>query len=156
MVSVPAPARQTSALPSPPLSRSFSGLAVRTINPRRPLTRALLRPPQERLTVRSDPLSPERSQYALMQTMLRDVAHDMLSRRERKSRHHAVAAHLRSAFPDDGADVAEIIAAHYLDAYRAAATDPDADELRAPPLRTRSTALANECQGPVGTAQGRS
>jgi len=99
------------------------------------------------LTVRSDPLSPERGQYAFMQTMLRDVAHDMLSRRERESRHRVVAAHLRSALPDDGADVAEVIAAHYLDAYRAAATDPDADKLRVPPLRARSTALANEPRG---------
>lgn len=93
------------------------------------LLRDLVR--KEILTVRSDPLSPERGHYAFLQTMLRDVAHGMLSRRERKSRHQAVAALLRATFADDGADVAEVIAAHYSDAYHAAGTDSDASGLRA-------------------------
>ncbi|MBA2532211.1 MAG: AAA family ATPase [Nocardioidaceae bacterium] len=85
---------------------------------------------KEILAVRADPLKPEQSQYAFVQTMLRSVAYDALTRRERKTRHLAVAAHLRSAFPDDGADVVELIAAHLMDAYAAAGADPDADELR--------------------------
>ncbi|MEJ7708070.1 MAG: adenylate/guanylate cyclase domain-containing protein [Nocardioidaceae bacterium] len=44
----------------------------------------------------------------------RQVAHDMLTKRERKTRHLAAAEHLRNAFPDDGDEVAEVIAAHYL------------------------------------------
>ncbi|MGI8675613.1 MAG: tetratricopeptide repeat protein, partial [Nocardioidaceae bacterium] len=85
---------------------------------------------KEILAVRADPLKPEQSQYAFVQTMLRSVAYDALTRRERKTRHLAVAAHLRSTFPDNSADVAELIAAHLMDAYAAAGTDPDADELR--------------------------
>ncbi len=81
--------------------------------------------------VRADPLSPERGQYAFAQTLLRTVAYDMLSRHERKVRHLAAAEHLRQAFPDDGEDVAEVIAHHYLDAYRAAQGDPDEEEHRA-------------------------
>jgi len=37
---------------------------------------------------------------------------------------------MRTAFPDEGAEVAEVIAAHLNDAYKAAGDDPDADELR--------------------------
>jgi class 3 adenylate cyclase/tetratricopeptide (TPR) repeat protein len=82
------------------------------------------------LTVHADPLSPDRGQYAFAQTMLRTVAYDMVSKRERKSLHLAVARYLRDAFSGEGEDVAEVIAAHYLDAYRCSVGDPDARELR--------------------------
>jgi class 3 adenylate cyclase/tetratricopeptide (TPR) repeat protein len=83
------------------------------------------------LTIRTDPLSPERGQYAFAQGLLRAVAYEMLAKRERKPRHLSAAEHLRKAFPNDGEEVAEVIAAHLLDAYRSAAGDPDEDELRA-------------------------
>jgi tetratricopeptide (TPR) repeat protein len=86
---------------------------------------------REILRVRTDRLSPERGQYAFTQTLLRQVAYDTLSRRDRKARHVAVAEHLRRTFPDDGAEVCEVIAQHYLDAYNAVPDDADADELRA-------------------------
>jgi class 3 adenylate cyclase/tetratricopeptide (TPR) repeat protein len=82
------------------------------------------------LAISADPLSPDRGQYAFAQGMLRTVAYEMLSRQERKPRHRAAAEHLRRVFPDDGEDVAEVIASHYLDAYRAAREDPDAEMLR--------------------------
>jgi class 3 adenylate cyclase/tetratricopeptide (TPR) repeat protein len=85
------------------------------------------------LAVRADPLSPDSGQYVFGQTLLRSVAYDMLSRRERKPRHLAIAAHLRSTSGDSD-ELAEVIAAHMLDAYRAAAGDPDEDELRADAL----------------------
>ena len=62
---------------------------------------------------------------------MRSVAHDALSRRERKLRHRAVAEHLRASFPDNGADVGEMIAAHLLESYSAATNDPEAPNLRA-------------------------
>jgi len=34
-----------------------------------------------------------------------------------------VAAHLRTAFPDDGAEVVEVLATHYHDAYTASLGD---------------------------------
>ena len=86
------------------------------------------------LAIRADPLSPDRGQYAFAQSLLRTVAYEMLSRKERKARHRAAAEHLRAAFPNQGEDVAELIAAHFLDAHSAAADDPDADELRAEAL----------------------
>jgi class 3 adenylate cyclase/tetratricopeptide (TPR) repeat protein len=82
------------------------------------------------LMIRADPLSPDQGQYAFAQGMLRTVAYEMLARGERKVRHRAAAEHLRRAFPNEGEDVAEVIASHYLDAYHAAQGDPDADELR--------------------------
>jgi class 3 adenylate cyclase/tetratricopeptide (TPR) repeat protein len=86
------------------------------------------------LTIRSDPLSPDRGQYAFAQELLRTVAYETLSRQERKPRHQAAAEHLRRVFANDGEEVAEVIAAHYLDAYRAAGDDPDSDRLRAETL----------------------
>ena len=86
---------------------------------------------KEVLTVRADKLSPERGQYAFTQSLIRSVAYDMLTRAERKARHLRTAEHLRTAFPDEGAEVAEVIGAHLYDAYKAAGDDPDADELRA-------------------------
>jgi len=82
------------------------------------------------LTVRADPHSPDRGQYRFSQTLLRTVAYETLSKRERKSRHLAAAHYLSHAFANEGEDVAEVLAAHYLQAYRSAADDSDALELR--------------------------
>jgi class 3 adenylate cyclase/tetratricopeptide (TPR) repeat protein len=91
---------------------------------------------KEFLSVRRDRLSPDRGQYFFAQSLLRTVAYDMLSKRERKARHLAVAAHLRATFDNDGEDIAEVVAAHYRDALLAAETDSDADEIRREALNT--------------------
>jgi class 3 adenylate cyclase/tetratricopeptide (TPR) repeat protein len=80
---------------------------------------------REVLGVRADPLSPQRGQYGFVQTMFRQVAYDTLSRRERKVRHLAVAAHLQTVFADGGEEIAEVIAAHLIDALKAVPDDPD-------------------------------
>jgi class 3 adenylate cyclase/predicted ATPase len=85
---------------------------------------------REVLSVSADPLSPERGSYGFAQEMLRQVAYGTLSRRDRKSRHLAVAAHLRAAFPGDGEEVADVIARHYLDALDAVPDDDDAGQIR--------------------------
>ena len=85
---------------------------------------------REVLTISAEPLSPERGSYGFAQNMLRQVAYDTLSRRDRKARHLAVAAHLRAAFPGDGEEVTDVIARHYLDALNAIPDDPAADEIR--------------------------
>ena len=86
---------------------------------------------REVLTVSADPLSPEKGSYGFAQNMLRQVAYDTLSRRDRKARHLAVAAHLRAVFPGDGEEVTDVIARHYLDALEAVPADADAAEIRA-------------------------
>jgi class 3 adenylate cyclase len=85
---------------------------------------------REVLTVSADPLSPERGSYQFAQGMLRQVAYDTLSRRDRKARHLRVAVHLRAAFPGDGEEVADVIARHYLDALEAVPDDADAGQIR--------------------------
>jgi class 3 adenylate cyclase/predicted ATPase len=85
---------------------------------------------REVLSVSADPLSPERGSYRFSQQMLRQVAYDTLSRRDRKTRHLKVAMHLRAAFAGDGEEVADVIARHYLDALNATPDDPDAVEIR--------------------------
>ena len=92
---------------------------------------------REVLTVSADPLSPERGSYRFAQQMLRQVAYDTLSRRDRKTRHLTVAAHLRAAFPGDGEEVADVIARHYLDALDAVPGDTDAGQIRGAGRRAR-------------------
>jgi class 3 adenylate cyclase/tetratricopeptide (TPR) repeat protein len=85
---------------------------------------------REVLSVSADPLSPERGSYQFAQGMLRQVAYDTLSRRDRKARHLKVAAHLRAAFPGDGEEVIDVIARHYLDALEAVPDDADTGQIR--------------------------
>jgi len=106
---------------------------------------------KEVLTVRAERLSPERGQYAFTQSLIRSVAYDMLTRAERKARHLKTAEHLRAAFPDEGAEVAEVIGAHLYDAYKAAGEDPDADDLRS--RACRAYVLAAERADAVGAPE---
>jgi class 3 adenylate cyclase/predicted ATPase len=85
---------------------------------------------REVFSVSADPLSPERGSYRFAQQMLRQVAYGVLSRRDRKTRHLAVAAHLRAVFAGDGEEVSDVIARHYLDALNAIPDDPDAVQIR--------------------------
>ncbi len=85
---------------------------------------------REVLTVSADPLSPERGSYRFAQDLLRQVAYDTLSRRDRKARHLAVAAYLRDTFANDGEEVVDVVARHYLDAVASVPDDPDTGELR--------------------------
>ena len=73
---------------------------------------------KEMLTVRADKFSPERGQYAFTQSLIRSVAYDMLTKAERKARHLRTAEHFQTAFPDEGAEVSEVIAAHLHDAVQ--------------------------------------
>jgi class 3 adenylate cyclase/tetratricopeptide (TPR) repeat protein len=93
-----------------------------------PLVASLLR--KEILTVQTEPLSPERGQLAFVQDLLRRVAYDTLSLRERKARHLAAAAHFEREWAGEESEIVAVLAAHYLDAYRAGPGDADSDELR--------------------------
>ena len=136
------------------LGASFPRQAIEAVSDIDPasldeLLTALVR--KEVLTVRAERLSPERGQYAFTQSLIRSVAYDMLTRAERKARHLRTADHLRTAFPDEGAEVAEVIGAHLYDAYKAAGEDPDAEELRA--RACRAYVLAGERADAVGAPE---
>jgi tetratricopeptide (TPR) repeat protein len=78
-----------------------------------------------------DPRSPEKGQYVFLQALLRSVAYGTLSRRNRKARHLAAARYLERTWPGEAADIAEVLASHYLEAIRADPEAGDVDALRA-------------------------
>ncbi|MEX2211973.1 MAG: AAA family ATPase, partial [Gaiellaceae bacterium] len=84
---------------------------------------------KEVLSLDQDPRSPERGQYGFLQDLLRQVAFETLARREQKSRHLRVAAHLSRHASGD--ELAEVVAAHYVAAYDAEPDAGDAVEIRA-------------------------
>jgi tetratricopeptide (TPR) repeat protein len=96
-----------------------------------PLLASLVR--REVLVLQTDPRSPERGQYVFVQAIVRTIAYETIGRRERKRRHLASARHLETL---GGEDLAEVIAAHYVDAHRLAPDDEDAGEIRDQAVRT--------------------
>ncbi len=100
---------------------SLSGIAAGELEP---LLSALVR--KEVLSVQSDPRSPERGQYGFLQDLVRHVAYETISKRERKSRHLDAAAYIEATFGQD--EVPEVLASHYLSAFQ---VTPDADDAQA-------------------------
>jgi class 3 adenylate cyclase/tetratricopeptide (TPR) repeat protein len=95
----------------------------------RPLLASLVR--KELLVLDADPRSPERGQYGFLQALVQRVSYETLSRRDRKTKHVAAAAYLTVESGIDSDEIAEVIAAHLLDAYRAQPEDVDAVEIKA-------------------------
>ena len=104
---------------------SLTGLEETSLEP---ILTALVR--KEVLTIQADPRSPERGQYAFLQDIVRHVAYETLSKRERKAKHLAAAQFLESTPSADEGEIVEVIATHYVDAWNAAPDDEDADEIR--------------------------
>src|SRR5207245_3604507 len=84
---------------------------------------------KEVLSIQADPRSPEHGQYGFLQDLVRRVAYETLSRRERKARHLAAAMQIEQAFLSEQ-EVVEVLASHYLAAYEAAPEDTDAGEIK--------------------------
>jgi class 3 adenylate cyclase/tetratricopeptide (TPR) repeat protein len=116
------------------LGKTFTTTALATVSHRaesevQPLLSALVR--KELLGVQADPRSPERGQYGFLQSLVQKVAHDTLARRDRKALHLAAAAYLQQNWAAEDGEVVEVIASHFLDAYLADPTAPDAHDIRA-------------------------
>jgi class 3 adenylate cyclase/tetratricopeptide (TPR) repeat protein len=109
-----------------PALAALAGVAESNLEP---LLASLVR--KEILFVQADPRSPERGQYGFIQDLVRKVAYDTQPKRDRKARHLAAAAHLEATWGQDEDEIVEILAAHYLDAYRAFPDAPDASEIQA-------------------------
>jgi class 3 adenylate cyclase/tetratricopeptide (TPR) repeat protein len=99
-----------------------------------PVLGALVR--KELLSIQADPRSPEHGQYTFVQDLVKRVAYETMSRRERKPKHLAAAEFLLSLWSAQENEAVEVIASHYLDAYAAGPGDPDADEMRAKARQT--------------------
>jgi class 3 adenylate cyclase/tetratricopeptide (TPR) repeat protein len=107
--------------------RAVAALAEMPEEELAPVLTSLVR--KEVLSLQSDPRSPEHGQYGFLQDLVRHVAYETLSRRERHARHLAAATYLESSMPDPD-EIVEVIASHYLDAHTAAPDAPDADQVK--------------------------
>jgi class 3 adenylate cyclase/tetratricopeptide (TPR) repeat protein len=85
---------------------------------------------KEVLGVQADPRSPEHGQYGFLQDLVRHVAYETLSRRERRAKHLSAAEAMSRAFAADEDEVVEVIASHYLAAHEAAPDAEDAGEIK--------------------------
>src|ERR671930_646174 len=116
------------------LGKSFTkdGLAALTgmdAQALEPILATLVR--KDLLTLQADPRSPERGNYSFLQALVQRIAHDTLSRKQQKARHLAAARYFEESWGPEEAEIVEVTAAHYLDAYRADPDAPDAAEIRA-------------------------
>jgi class 3 adenylate cyclase/tetratricopeptide (TPR) repeat protein len=93
-----------------------------------PLLGALVR--KEMLSIQADPRSPEHGQYSFLQDLVKRVAYDTISKRERKAKHLAAAEFLLSLSSAEEDEAIEVVASHYLDAYAAVPDDPQAETIR--------------------------
>jgi predicted ATPase/class 3 adenylate cyclase len=119
------------------LGKTFTRGALAAVSGRvegelEPLLASLTR--KEVLSVQADPRSPERGQYGFLQDLLKRVAYETLSRKERKTLHLAAAEHFEKAWGPAEQEIVEVVASHYLAAYQAA---PDARDANAIKQRAR-------------------
>jgi class 3 adenylate cyclase/tetratricopeptide (TPR) repeat protein len=139
------------------LGKTFTAAALTAVSGRSAtevngLLAGLLR--KEVLSVRSDPRSPERGQYAFLQDLVRQVAYETLSRRDRRELHLLVASYLEASFGTEE-EIVEVLAAHYLAAYREIPDAADAAAIRQRACsmlarageRAASLAASEEAQG---------
>ena len=84
---------------------------------------------KEVFSLHADARRPERGQFGFLQELLRQVAYETLSRRDRKSRHLAAVAALEQTFEGVADEVPEVIAAHLLAAVDAAPDDDDSGQI---------------------------
>ena len=75
-----------------------------------------------------NPRSPERGQYQFVQGIVREVAHGLLARADRRALHLAAARFFESLGEDE---LAGVLASHYMDAHAATTPGPEADALAA-------------------------
>ncbi|MGA7363223.1 MAG: adenylate/guanylate cyclase domain-containing protein [Candidatus Dormiibacterota bacterium] len=83
---------------------------------------------KELVSVDSDPRSPQRGQFGFVQGLIREVAYGTIARRDRVSKHLAGAGYFQSTGEDE---LAGVVANHYLEAYRAAPSAPEAEQIAA-------------------------
>jgi len=115
------------------LGKTFSRAAVAALSrleehELEPLLASLVA--KEVLQVQADPRSPERGQYGFLQDLVRTVAYESLSKRERKAKHLKMANYLETASGHEEDEIVEVVASHYQEAYKAAPDAPDAPDIK--------------------------
>ena len=104
---------------------------------------------RELLRREMDPRSPERGQYEFVQALIREVAYNTLSRRDRKKLHLAAARYFESL---GSGEIAGALASHYLAAH-ANASEPAEAEALASQARIALKAAAARAQALGSFAQ---
>ena len=117
------------------LGKTFPRAAIASVSGLSPsdlegLLASLVR--KEVLGIQADPQSPERGHYGFLQDLLRRVAYETLSKKERRARHLAVAFYMEQALADDE-EIVEVLASHYVQAYD---LDPRAED--APSIKKKA------------------
>jgi tetratricopeptide (TPR) repeat protein len=115
------------------LGKTFTRAGVAALSQRseeevEPLLASLIR--KELLNLQMDPRSPERGQYGFLQSLVQKVAHDRLSKRDRRARHLTAANFIERTWVGDEDEIVEVVASHLLDAYDLAPDADDASEVR--------------------------
>jgi class 3 adenylate cyclase/tetratricopeptide (TPR) repeat protein len=103
----------------------IAGLPLTDIEP---ILSSLVR--KEVFSIQADPRSPERGQYGFLQELVKRVAYETLSKRDRKAKHLAAASHLEGSWGSEVDEIVEVVASHYLDAYRAVPESDDAPQIK--------------------------
>ena len=83
---------------------------------------------RELLTIEVDSRSPERGQYRFVQGVVREIAYQSIAKKNRQAKHLAAARFFESLGEDE---LAGVLATHYLAAWQAAPTGPQASTLAA-------------------------
>ncbi len=120
------PGERSALLSASVLGSRFHAEALAAIGHLRPaevrdVVAALTR--RELLTLDDEPRSPGRGQLSFVQGVVRDIAYDTVSLRDRRRLHLAAADHLDTL---PGEEFAEAVAEHLVAAYEAAPSDPEA------------------------------
>jgi tetratricopeptide (TPR) repeat protein len=100
---------------------ALAGTAPEEIEPR---LRGMVR--RELLTLDANARSPERGQYSFVQALIREVAYNTLSKKDRRTKHLAAARWFESQGSDE---LAGALARHYLAAWHNSPEGPEADAL---------------------------
>jgi len=111
-----------------------------------PVLTSLVR--KEVLFLELDPRSAERGQYGFLQDLVRRVAYETLSRRDRKARHLAAGEFFETSWGGREQEVVEVVASHYLTALD---LEPDAEDAADLRMKVRDTlARAGERAASLG------
>ena len=115
------------------LGKTFTRAGLGALSGRSPdeidrLVTSLIR--KELLAIETDPFSPERGQLGFLQALVQRITYETIARRDRRRRHLAAALFLATEAGIDPDEIAEVIAAHYLDAHEADPAAADGDDVR--------------------------
>ena len=95
---------------------------------------------KELLSIQNDPRAPDHGQFGFLQSLVQKVSYDTLAKKDRKARHLAVAENLERTWTGDEDEIVEVLASHYVEAYRLVPGADDAPVIRGKACETLARA----------------